>query len=461
MTIVTEKTIKIAPPYIPASHASTHASGGTDPVPVDSLPGVITDSQHGTKTTIPFAHHGDWGHHGTIPTSAPAGGAGRCYVDGSNLYVHDGTSWVRQATKDWNNLINKPSTFPPSAHASSHASGGSDPISIDSLPGTITSSQHGTRTDIPFAHHGDRAHKGAYHSTEHYAGGEDAIMGWISPGNIGPYSNTNTRLFFRTRDISGTSKVDHIFCPSDDGYGFLGDSSDRWLEIHSHIINVGSIYSRYNSSIYFPWDANYDATIRPQTDGCSYIGGDTYRFNLVRAITITPGDLGFEEDRCMVCGEPFKENDSIVLKVRKLDPEHRQILTVPVHAKCNPHKLSPEMLKYHEENVLKPRGNREIPRHNPANFEIVAQVPEDENRMRIQARFDDGISVSPLVPIDASEEEILKAIMEFYARERRYLDELETKRKAGESKIASLGKRLIGRKGMVDLKGNKSQWVSS
>jgi len=93
---------------------------------ISGIAGTITDSQHGTKTGIPFAHHGDWAHYGKIPTSAPTGAAERAYVDSANLYVHDGTSWVLRATKDWNNLINKPSTFPPSAHASSHEYGGTD-----------------------------------------------------------------------------------------------------------------------------------------------------------------------------------------------------------------------------------------------------------------------------------------------------------------------------------------------
>jgi hypothetical protein len=98
---------------------------------ISGIAGVITDSQHGTRTSIPFAHHGDWGHYGKIPTSAPSGAAERAYVDSANLYVHDGTSWVLRATKDWNSLINKPSSFPPSAHASTHALGGSDVVFLD------------------------------------------------------------------------------------------------------------------------------------------------------------------------------------------------------------------------------------------------------------------------------------------------------------------------------------------
>jgi len=103
------------------SHARLHALDSAS-----DHSGTITDAQHGDKTGIPFAHHGDWAHYGKIPRTAPTGAADRAYVDGDNLWVHDGTAWVLQATKNWDNLINKPSTFPPSAHASSHEYGGAD-----------------------------------------------------------------------------------------------------------------------------------------------------------------------------------------------------------------------------------------------------------------------------------------------------------------------------------------------
>jgi len=44
------------------------------------------------------------------------------------LYSPDGINIRKIHPPDWNDVVNKPSSFPPSSHASSHASGGSDPI---------------------------------------------------------------------------------------------------------------------------------------------------------------------------------------------------------------------------------------------------------------------------------------------------------------------------------------------
>ena len=38
-------------------HAKRHEDGGLDPLDLEKLAGVISDVQHGTKTTIPNAHH--------------------------------------------------------------------------------------------------------------------------------------------------------------------------------------------------------------------------------------------------------------------------------------------------------------------------------------------------------------------------------------------------------------------
>jgi len=40
-----------------APHADTHHAGGTDPLDLALIAGILTDAQHGDKTTIPDAHH--------------------------------------------------------------------------------------------------------------------------------------------------------------------------------------------------------------------------------------------------------------------------------------------------------------------------------------------------------------------------------------------------------------------
>lgn len=59
-----------------------------------------------------------------------AGTAGRLYVatDTQMIYLDTGTEWVKVGVVNWNDIAGKPTSFTPSTHASTHASGGSDPI---------------------------------------------------------------------------------------------------------------------------------------------------------------------------------------------------------------------------------------------------------------------------------------------------------------------------------------------
>ncbi|MGB9813541.1 MAG: hypothetical protein ACPLRZ_07580 [Thermovenabulum sp.] len=58
------------------------------------------------------------------------GTAGRLYVatDTQIIYRDTGTAWQKVGVVKWGDIEGKPSSFPPSAHKSTHASGGSDPI---------------------------------------------------------------------------------------------------------------------------------------------------------------------------------------------------------------------------------------------------------------------------------------------------------------------------------------------
>lgn len=54
------------------------------------------------------------------------------FTVGQVSYKWNGTAWVANniSTIDWTNVANKPTTFTPSAHAASHAAGGSDAITV-------------------------------------------------------------------------------------------------------------------------------------------------------------------------------------------------------------------------------------------------------------------------------------------------------------------------------------------
>lgn len=72
-----------------------------------------------------------------------AGGGGDMYkavYDANNNGIVDAAESVA-----WANVTGKPATYPPSPHASTHHSGGSDPLALGAIAGTIGDSQHGTR----------------------------------------------------------------------------------------------------------------------------------------------------------------------------------------------------------------------------------------------------------------------------------------------------------------------------
>lgn len=85
---------------------------------------------------------------GADASKPAAGTVGRVYVstDLKLIRLDNGTAWDTVAVSNWADLAGKPATFPPSAHASSHHSGGSDALSLGSIAGTLTDAQHGNRS---------------------------------------------------------------------------------------------------------------------------------------------------------------------------------------------------------------------------------------------------------------------------------------------------------------------------
>jgi hypothetical protein len=80
------------------------------------------------------------------------------------------------------------------------------------------------------------------------------------------------------------------------------------------------------------------ATVVPPTDNTGNIGTAALRFALVRATTITSGDVCFDDQVCQVCRQPFAEGDDLVLRVIRIEPDgdtgRRLTRTVPAHHGC-------------------------------------------------------------------------------------------------------------------------------
>lgn len=68
------------------------------------------------------------------------------------------------------------------------------------------------------------------------------------------------------------------------------------------------------------------------------IGDAQNRWQLVRAVTITSGDVCFDDQACQICGNPFEEGDDLVLRVIRIEPDgdtgRRLTRTVPAHHGC-------------------------------------------------------------------------------------------------------------------------------
>src|SRR5260221_137320 len=140
--------------FTPSTHASSHESGGSDAIPLDSLamPTDITTlnastSTHGLLRKLDgnaahfLAGDGSW--------AAPAGGGDMLKsvydTNGDNIVDKAAALSTAGATKqfwqnsnlwaqvDFSDLTGVPSTFAPSAHAVNHKSGGSDLIKLDEL----------------------------------------------------------------------------------------------------------------------------------------------------------------------------------------------------------------------------------------------------------------------------------------------------------------------------------------
>jgi hypothetical protein len=80
-----------------------------------------------------------------------------------------------------------------------------------------------------------------------------------------------------------------------------------------------------------------DYDLAPSVDNQGELGTDSLRFKRIRAVNIVSGDLGFDDERCPLCGLEFGIDDVVVWRITSQTRDEKDRLvssSIPVHSKC-------------------------------------------------------------------------------------------------------------------------------
>lgn len=118
----------------------------------------------------------------------------------------------------------------------------------------------------------------------------------------------------------------------------------------------------------------------PLTNGTGNVGQNGNKWSLVRATTITSGDLAFEENTCAICGQPLNPGDTLGLIVKTIS-DIAGTLTVPIHLDCKdtPATITLEVPEAATEYKLGDTGELEpyiVPAHDYVEMEVIKTRPE-------------------------------------------------------------------------------------
>jgi len=130
-----------------------------------------------------------------------------------------------------------------------------------------------------------------------------------------------------TETVPPNIQISRDIIPATTAERVIGSSTLAMLRVWTRLISSDTAYIGHEKNLRMEGDLIYI----PKTDATGSIGTDTNRFALVRAVTITAGELGFEEKSCFVCGKAFKEGEGIGLGVSKVG---KTIKTKPAHLRC-------------------------------------------------------------------------------------------------------------------------------
>ena len=197
----------------PLAHAPTHSSAGSDPVTISNT--QVTGLGTASVKDAPASGNASSGQ--VVIGSDTRLTDARTPVAHASTHAHGGSDPV---TITYSDLASIPSTFTPSAHASTHAHGGSDPVTItysdlSGIPSTFAPSAHHTTHE----HGGSDAVSITYsdllsipssfapsaHQTTHEHGGSDPVA--ITYSDLLSIPSTFAPSAHETSHITGGSDI--------------------------------------------------------------------------------------------------------------------------------------------------------------------------------------------------------------------------------------------------------------
>lgn len=197
--------------FAPSPHAATHGSDGGDPIALDAsqiASGVVPLERlpHGCLERLVIVEN-DEARFALTTAQVQLGDTVKVestqmmyfVVDESKLNSSDGyvayTAGAASAV-DWSAVTGKPETYPPSLHAATHASGGSDPITPASIGAAAANHTHsGSVSPVTVTYNptGDDSTKLLFGYNEWFL---PVIPGVTYAGSLRVSASHNMRLYF-------------------------------------------------------------------------------------------------------------------------------------------------------------------------------------------------------------------------------------------------------------------------
>jgi hypothetical protein len=126
-----------------------------------------------------------------------------------------------------------------------------------------------------------------------------------------------------------------------DGAGTMPIHTD-WSDAAGNVLlrlnHAGGLQILASNSLTLGNGAIAAGNIAPGQDNTGAVGTSSARWGSIRAVTVTTGDLGFDDECCAVCRACFNAGDDVIWRIRRqvMDEQKRTVsYAVPIHVRCS------------------------------------------------------------------------------------------------------------------------------